>query len=106
MSQNIKLQPGDTVYVSSSGERKVYVLGQVVDPGPYELGTGSTVLEILQAAGGLAEFGNPNRIQVRRTVDGKTQIIAVNISEISRGDRTQDIELQPGDVVTVPKSWL
>jgi len=106
VSQNVSLLPGDTVYVSSSGERKVYVLGQVVNPGPYDLGAGATVLEILQAAGGVAEFGNANKIQVRRTLDGRPEIITVSVTEISRGDRTQDIALQPGDVVTVPKSWL
>jgi polysaccharide export outer membrane protein len=106
VSQNVSLLPGDTVYVSSSGERKVYVLGQVVNPGPYDLGAGATVLEILQAAGGVAEFGNANKIQVRRTVDGRASVITVSVTEISRGDRSQDIPLQPGDVVTVPRSWL
>ncbi len=79
---------------------KVYVVGEVVRPGSYEVSSLATASHALYAACGPTKSGSLRRIQVIR--DGKT------VSELDfypfflKGDRTQDIRLQSGDTIVVP----
>ena len=79
---------------------KVYVVGEVVRPGAYELSSLATASHALYGACGPSKSGSLRRIQVVR--DGKT------VSELDfyrfflQGDRTQDVRLQSGDTILVP----
>lgn len=79
---------------------KVYVVGEVVRPGAYELSSLATASHALYGACGPSKSGSLRRIQVVR--DGKT------VSELDfyrfflQGDRTQDVRLQSGDTIVVP----
>lgn len=79
---------------------KVYVVGEVVRPGAYEVSSLATASHALYAACGPSKSGSLRRIQVVR--DGKT------VSELDfyrffmQGDRTQDVRLQSGDTILLP----
>ena len=45
---------------------QIYVVGEVVQPGAYQLASVATVLNALYAAGGLTELANFREIAVRR----------------------------------------
>ncbi len=60
------------------------------------------MLNAYTIAGG-APGGDPSKATVLRTVDGKQTLIKVNIDAIQKkGDFSQNIALEPGDILAVP----
>lgn len=106
LSQNVMIKPGDTIYVSSGTGLRYYVLGQVANPGPYEWTQDITVLEAIKAAGGVKEKGAANRIRVRKFVDGHKEDLKVNVLEIMKGKKKDDVVVKAGDTIIVPESWV
>lgn len=106
LSQNVMILPGDTLYFASGTGQRYYVLGQVGTPGPYEWVQDITLLEALKLAGGVNERGAKNRIKVRKMVGGEKQEIKVNILDIMKGKKKDDVVIKPGDTIIVPESWI
>lgn len=83
---------------------RVRVTGAVRTPRSMPYRQGMTVLDAVLESGGVNEFAAPNRTKVHRRVDGKTRIIAVKLEDIlTDGKLSTNIDLKPGDVVTVPE---
>lgn len=106
LNQNIMIIPGDTVYVSSGTGQKYYVLGQVKNPGPYEWTGDITVLEAIKLADGPTELAALNRIHVRRKEGSSEEEIKINVLDIMKGKRKDDVVVKPGNVIIVPRSWI
>jgi len=84
---------------------QVRVLGQVATPQAVPYREGMTVLDAVLAVGGLGEFAAGNRGKIVRVVGGKQQEIKVRIGDlVNKGDVSQNLPLQPGDVLVVPES--
>ena len=84
---------------------QVKVIGQVVKPQSLPYREGMTVLDALLTVGGLGPYAAGNRAKVVRTDGGKQTQINVNLEKIiDKGDMTQNIKLQPGDVIVVPET--
>jgi len=79
---------------------QVYVIGEVTQPGAYQISSLGTVLTALYAAGGVTELGNTRHIDVRRL--GRPVAIFDLYDYLIRGDTRSDIRLETGDVVFVP----
>lgn len=84
---------------------QVKVIGQVVKPESLPYHEGMTVLDALLSVGGLAPYAAGNRAKVVRMQGGKEIQIDVNLGKIlDKGDMTQNLKLQPGDVIVVPET--
>ena len=84
---------------------QVKVIGQVKEPQAMPYHEGMRVLDALLSAKGLSQFAAGNRARVVRTVDGKQQEIRVRLDAlVNDGDLSQNIPLQPGDVLVVPET--
>lgn len=95
--------PAVTVVVKAINSRKVFITGQVMKPGQYPLQTGTTVLQLIATAGGLAEYADRENIRVVRMENGRPVAHRFNYNDVSRGrGLLQNIELKPGDTVVVP----
>jgi len=79
---------------------KVYVVGEVVRPGAYEVSALASVSNAIYAACGPAKSGSLRQVHVVR--DGKPVADLDFYDFLLRGDRSQDRRLQAGDVVVVP----
>ena len=78
----------------------VNVLGEVANPGTYNISSFSTVLHALYTAGGVMGVGSLRDIKVVR--NGKT-VSSVDIYDLLiNGSRQNDIRLEEGDVILVP----
>ena len=79
---------------------KVYVVGEVVRPGAYQLGSLATISNALYAACGPARTGSLRQIKLVRD----NQVVAdVDFYQfLMFGDRRHDVRLQAGDVILVP----
>lgn len=79
---------------------QVFVVGDVVRPGAYQISGTGTVLTALYAAGGPTTNGSFRLVQVRR---GQKLVDSLDIYDyLLHGVNDTDIQLQNGDVIFVP----
>jgi len=112
MSQNIVIDNGDIVTVPelpTYGER-VYVFGEVNTQGIYRLKDAYDLLAAISKAGGTTGVAVDSDVKIIRGYEedrNKPIILAANLDEIlKRGDMAQNIPLQNGDVVYVPRTAI
>ena len=86
----------------------VSILGQVKEPGSFEIKGKLTVIELISQAGGFTKIADRNNVRVMRTrTDGTKDTIRVKADDvINRGKEEDNLQLQPGDIVTVPESFF
>jgi polysaccharide biosynthesis/export protein len=101
LSQYIR-SPGVAVILAQPPQKRVYVVGQVVEQGVRQLDTnhGDTLEDAIFSSKGLTPQANVDQAYVIR----KDAIIGVNLGHLLfSGDETQNVVLQTGDVVYVPE---
>lgn len=89
LDQNLALQPNDTVFVPQAP--KIFVTGEVRNPGAYGWFPGMTTRQLISLAGGLTPDGSDGRLKVVRQVDGKSQESKIKL----------DDPVKPADTVVV-----
>jgi polysaccharide export outer membrane protein len=101
VSQNVKLQVGDTIVVPNADT--IYIHGEVKAPGPVKFSTNLTIMTAIAAAGGLTP-GASNRVKVLRGEGAKREVLKVNVSDImSDPSESADVPLKPNDIIVVPQ---
>jgi polysaccharide export outer membrane protein len=100
VSQNIKLQPGDTIVIPVADV--VYVQGEVKTPGQVKFTKDLTILRAIAQAGGFTQLAAPNRVTLLREEDGKKSNVRVKVSDII-DEPSRDIPLKPNDIIIVPQ---
>ena len=95
--------PNVTVVVKEINSRRVFITGQVAKPGPYNLTSPMTIVQLLALAGGLLEYADGKNIVIMRTENANPVSYRFNYKEvIERKNLKQNIQLKPGDTVMVP----
>ena len=95
--------PMVTVTVTKVLSKSVSIVGQVLKPGVFPLGSPTTVMELLARAGGLTLDAKPKKIKVIRKEQGKSITLPFNYNDMIEGkDLKQNILLNNGDIVVVP----
>ena len=73
----VKIAPGDTVRVNQKfnrvAEQSITLLGEVKNPGKYDLVPGDTMLSLLQRAGGLTDIAYPDGVVFSRASERKQE---------------------------------
>src|SRR6478672_1221891 len=88
------------ISVSRIRNIQVYVVGDVVRPGAYQMSGAGTVLTALYAAGGPTTNGSFREVDVRR---GDKLVSSLDLYDyLLQGKNASDVRLQNGDVVFVP----
>ena len=98
------VNPQVSMFVQEFRSKKVVILGQVNRPGIIELSGPTSLLELLSKAGGLApDYGE--KATIKRTVNGKSTTIAINIEALTQGgDMSQNIPIREGDTIYISKA--
>lgn len=79
---------------------QVSVLGESYAPGNYTVPATASLFNLLYATGGPTELGSLRTIQLRRQ---NAKMMEFDIYKLLiLGDSTQDVPLQPGDVILIP----
>lgn len=110
LSANMLLQPGDVVYIpgldeTDVSEASIFIEGEIRKPGEYAFKKGMTALNACIIAGGFNKFAAPNRTRIVRKNENGQEIIKIDLNDVMDGD-TPDINLQPGDIISIPESWF
>jgi polysaccharide export outer membrane protein len=102
VTQNIKVQPGDTVVVPVA--EVVYVQGEVKAPGSIKFTKDLTVLRALAQAGGFTPLASSKKVSLLRGEGASKQKIDADVFEMMRDPTaTPDLPLQPNDLILVPQ---
>ena len=100
----VKRGPGATtrfdISVANVRAVQVYVVGEVAQPGAYQISALGTVLTGLYAAGGVTGLASGRQIDVRR--HGRSIATFDLYDYLLKGDTRSDIRLEDGDVIYVP----
>jgi polysaccharide export outer membrane protein len=99
-TKNILENPQVIVSIQEYMSRTVAVLGEVVNPGTYELPGRVTLKQIIAQAGGeTSEAGEDIEI-IRNTQDGKNNVLRFSREDLYK-DISYDLVLMPNDIVRV-----
>lgn len=105
------VKPQVSVFIREYANQKVYVLGQVRNPGSYALPEGAplTAIGAVALAGGFSDYAASNRTRVIRTRSGTSETFIVELKALTQGaegSKDKDFRLEPNDVVFVPESFF
>lgn len=100
--------PEITVIVREFASQKVYVGGEVVNPGIVDLTQEMTALEAILSSGGLRETAElKSVIVVSRSPQNTRTVRTLNLQNVlTRGGAEQQLLLKPFDVIYVPKTTV
>jgi len=91
------------VEVEETYSFKVSISGQVGRVGEYAIGASTTVLDIINRAGGLTLAAKSKKIKIVRIENGRTMQFMFNYKNVITGkDLRQNIVLKNGDMILVP----
>ena len=96
-------EPSVSCSITEYNSKRIYVLGEVKEPGSYPYKANLSIVEAFALAGGATNRAATNRTKLTREVDGKDVQVKVPMQEIVEG-RRKNLKLLPGDVVYVPES--
>jgi len=102
---NVRVRSGDQLYIPPITSEIIMVLGDVGQPQPMAYREGIRLTEVLARAGGLiTSRGDRKDIRIVRGPLREPRVYTANLKELTSGTAT-DVELAPGDIVYVTKSW-
>jgi polysaccharide export outer membrane protein len=100
-------QPNVSVIVThaTSASSQVKVVGQAVTPRALPYRAGMTVLDLVIEVGGLSQFAAGNRAKIIRSDGTTTHEIRVRLDDLlNKGAISENINLQPGDILFIPET--
>ena len=110
LSQNVVVDSEDTVVVPVIAEDKqnrVFVFGEVNNPGVIPTRGDLTVVEALALAGGFKQRAVLGDARILRGDMTRPEVIACDIDRIlNKGDMSQNVKLRNGDMLYVPKNAI
>jgi polysaccharide export outer membrane protein len=85
----------------------IRVIGAAATPKSVPYRAGLTVLDVLIEVGGLNTYAAGNDAQIIRTQNGTSRNIPVHLKDLMKsGDLKANVQLMPGDVVSIPERWF
>ncbi|HEY3175476.1 MAG TPA: polysaccharide biosynthesis/export family protein [Candidatus Polarisedimenticolia bacterium] len=106
ISRNLKLADQDLIYIPENTRRFVYVIGEVNQNDAIPFSEPVPIIRVIAEAGGLREYAKRGEIAVIRGGLKEPEMAIVNARHLLKGDLSQNILVQPGDIVYVAKSAL
>lgn len=101
---NLRMRPGDLVYIPDSADTMVYVLGAVHRPGAYRLTPDMSVMDALSTAGGPNDDAQPQEIGIYRPA--RQAVERISLQNLMDARQRVNFALEEGDVIFVPKSGI
>ena len=95
-------EPQVSVVLTQINAPKIYVMGNVLRPGPFLLRSDTSVLQALSLAGGFTPFASPRSIKLVRGLGTKQEVRKINYYSLIDGAGEGNYLLMPGDTIVVP----
>ena len=104
-----RLQDPIATVILKEFQRPYFVVaGEVAQPGKIEMRERVTAIQAIMLAGGMKEGARTSQVVVFRKINSDTaEVKLLNLKSIRRtGDLENDLTLQPGDMVFVPRDKI
>ena len=100
--------PELTVILKEFQRPYIVVAGEVVQPGKFEVREKMTALQAVLLAGGFKDSAKSSQILVFRKLNADTaEVKSLNFKTLKQNaDLENDLKLQPGDMILVPRNRL
>lgn len=103
--------PQVTVGIDSYRSQRILIIGEVRNPGEYQLSGDMTLLAALARAGATTPTASREAVILRPRKlptgeQGPVDVIKVDLVELQAGDLTRNVQLVDGDTVNVPKAQM
>lgn len=104
---NYIVDPQVSLEITSFKGQKIFILGEVNNPGAYQIDTPTTIIEAIAKAGGYTLDGKYNSIVLIRGGPEKPELKRLDLKKtFATGDLSQNVFLKNGDVVYVPRTFI
>ena len=101
------INPQVNVQIHVFRGKKVYVLGEVRQPGVLTIEDSMHIMDGLLLAGGFTPDADEKKVILIRTYPKEIELYSININDVlEKGDTSQIAMLQNGDIVYVPPSFI
>lgn len=94
-----------TAFVGPYSEQ-IRVVGEAAKPQTLPYKQKMTLLDVMIAVGGMTDFADGNATTLLRTAEQDKQYKVRVKDLIKRGDVSANVEMKPGDVLIIPRSWF
>ena len=102
-TKDFALKPNDIIEIPRS-ENDISVVGYVEKPGDYNYHYGITLSEVISLAGGVKKGIKADTVEVlRKTQTLERTIYKENLKKIMKGKAKLDFQLEPGDIILIPR---
>lgn len=97
-----------TVKIKEFKDNRISVLGEVFHQLHTELGNGPMrLMDAIAAANGFTPLADKQHVRLLRENAGVVQVYEIDFPRLMRGENMrQNILVEPGDVITVPRNFL
>lgn len=85
---------------------QIRVIGEAAKPQALPYRQNMTVLDVMIAVGGLTDFADGNSASITRASEGGKRYSVRLKDLIKRGDVSANVEMKPGDILTIPQGWF
>ena len=87
--------------------RQVRVIGEAAQPRAIPYSSNMTLLDVMIAAGGLTRYADGDRAEIVRNENGVQKTYHVHLDSLIRdGDVSQNVAIQPGDILIIPQRFF
>lgn len=106
LTQNAQIEPDDYLFFAGASINEIYVLGEVMNPGPLGFVPNATLMTALTDRGGFTEKAYKGKVLVVRGSLNKPETFVIDTKEILSAQMT-DFRLEPKDIVYVSaRPWI
>lgn len=85
---------------------QIRVIGEAAKPQALPYKQNMTILDVMIAVGGLTDFADGNSASILRASEGGKRYSVRLKDLIKRGDVSANVEMKPGDILTIPQGWF
>jgi polysaccharide biosynthesis/export protein len=104
--------PQVSVNVGSFRSQRIFIVGEVLKPGPYPLTADMSLIEALATAGSTTPGAAGHAVIVRNSRNGEdargpraaSDVVQIDLGPFQTGALSENVRLRDGDVVVVPRA--
>jgi protein involved in polysaccharide export with SLBB domain len=103
LEKDYLVNPQVTITVVDYAKRRFSVMGQVQQPGFYNIPENETlnILQAISMAGGFTALANTSRVNINRVINGEQKVIQVNVRSMGTENGSKLVEVLAEDAIIV-----
>jgi protein involved in polysaccharide export with SLBB domain len=106
LTQNVTIEPNDFLFFAAAASREIFVLGQVMNPGPVGFVPNATVVTAITDRGGFSDRAYKGKVLVVRGSLTRPEAFVINMNQILDASKP-DFKLESHDIVYVSqRPWI